>query len=77
MPAEASDMSNNILVHINGKPKEVPSQLTISSLLQQLGLSFPHIAVAVNLEVVPRSQHAGHKIQNNDKIEIIQAVGGG
>jgi sulfur carrier protein len=33
--------------------------------------------VAINTEVVPRGQHATHALRPGDRVEIIQAVGGG
>jgi sulfur carrier protein len=35
------------------------------------------VAVEVNLDIVPRARHATHVINDGDRIEIVQFVGGG
>jgi sulfur carrier protein len=35
------------------------------------------IAVAVNQDVVPRSRFASHPLAPGDRVEILEAVGGG
>jgi sulfur carrier protein len=37
----------------------------------------PPYAVAVNLQFVPKSQHAEYVLQDNDSVEIISPVTGG
>jgi sulfur carrier protein len=35
------------------------------------------VAVAVNRDVVPRSTFATHRLAEGDRVEILEAVGGG
>ena len=53
--------------------KSVP----LMDLLHALALTEGRIAVEVNGEIVPRSQFATQQINHQDKIEIVQAIGGG
>jgi sulfur carrier protein len=46
-------------------------------LLERFELQQRRVAVAVNAEVVPRSRFESHEIQEGDRVEVIQAVGGG
>lgn len=62
---------------VNGEPREVADSFTVSDLLQELELIGRRLAVEVNLEIVPRSQHAEHQLQAGDKVEIVHAIGGG
>ncbi len=62
---------------INGSAREVSQGLTIAGLLAELELTGQGIAVEVNLELVPRAQHALHELQDGDKIEVVTLVGGG
>ncbi|MFQ6111172.1 MAG: sulfur carrier protein ThiS [Nitrospinota bacterium] len=62
---------------VNGDPQEFPGPLTLEELLERLELSQPHIAVAVNMEVIPRGRFSQVELQEGDKLEIIRAVGGG
>jgi sulfur carrier protein len=66
---------------VNGEATERPGVRTVGDLLKALGLESraggPRVAVAVNLQVVPRADHDRHELRDGDRIEIIHAVGGG
>ncbi|MBN2886017.1 MAG: sulfur carrier protein ThiS [Chromatiaceae bacterium] len=64
-------------ITLNGAPTEVADALTLTQLIEQLGLGARRLAVEVNAELVPRSQFEHHRIAPEDRVEIIQAVGGG
>ena len=64
-------------ITINGKPCDVDLQSTIVDLLVNLNLQGQRIAVEVNQEVITRSEHCNFKLSEGDRVEIIQAVGGG
>lgn len=64
-------------VVVNGETLQLAEQATLQDLLEQLQLAGKRVAVEVNLEVVPRSQHASHQLRPNDRIEIVHAIGGG
>lgn len=61
---------------VNGETREVRAT-TISALAEELGLDARKVAVERNLEIVPRSQHAQTGLAEDDRIEIVQLVGGG
>jgi len=50
---------------------------TISALLRDLGLDGRRIAVAINRDVIPRSSFSTHRLTAEDRVEILEAVGGG
>jgi sulfur carrier protein len=62
---------------INGEERDVADGATIASLLAGLALQRDGIAVALNDDVVPRSDHAVRTLHDGDCIEIIVAVAGG
>ncbi len=64
-------------IYINGEEKIVAEQSSMAALIEQLALTGKRIAVEVNEELIPRSTFEQHLIQANDRIEIINAVGGG
>lgn len=66
-----------ITIHINGEEKELEGPLTISELIEKIQVPVQAIAVAVNSEIVPRSEFSRIRVRNRDQIEIIRAVGGG
>ena len=62
---------------INGEARSFDAPLTIAELIAQLGLQHRQLAVEVNREIVPRSRHDSHQLQEQDAIELVQAIGGG
>jgi sulfur carrier protein len=64
-------------VQVNGELREVAEGSTVVALLAQLGLGDRPIAVERNAEIVPRAQHATTVLQEGDKLELVQFVGGG
>jgi thiamine biosynthesis protein ThiS len=62
---------------LNGKRHEMPQDTTLSELLATLDLQNRRFAVEVNEALVPRSEHAVHALQADDRVEIVQAIGGG
>jgi len=62
---------------VNGKPVTLPETSTLTELLEQLALEHARVAIEVNREIVPRSQHAGYRLKAGDEVEIVQAIGGG
>lgn len=66
-------------LRLNGEPTEVPDDLTVLALLLHLGRdpAASTLAVAHNLHVVPRAEHADRKLAEGDRVDIVTAVGGG
>ncbi|MEC7946661.1 MAG: sulfur carrier protein ThiS [Myxococcota bacterium] len=64
-------------IELNGNPHDVSEAATIGHLLETLEIRRDGIAVAVNLRVIPRSEHDRTTLQAGDRVEVIQAVGGG
>lgn len=50
---------------------------TVAELIEQLALTGRRLAVEVNREIIPRSQHASHVLEDGDIVEIVHAIGGG
>lgn len=62
---------------LNGEPREVASDATLNDLIAVMALPARRFAVEVNEELVPRSEHAEHALREGDRIEVVQAIGGG
>ncbi|MEJ2106888.1 MAG: sulfur carrier protein ThiS [Acidiferrobacteraceae bacterium] len=62
---------------LNGEERELAAPTTVAQLLRQIGLAEKRVAVEVNLEIVPRSEHSRHALSDRDRVEIVQAIGGG
>lgn len=66
-------------IQLNGEPYELPDDRapTLAALIEQRGLGGKRLAVEVNETLIPRSQHVGHMLAPGDRVEIVQAIGGG
>jgi thiamine biosynthesis protein ThiS len=64
-------------VIVNGEPRHVEDRLTVAAFLASIGVTEPHVAVELNLEVVPRARHAETLLRDGDRLEIVTLVGGG
>ena len=62
---------------VNGVARENSESLSIVELLQELAIGQRGIAVAVNGEIVRRSQWATTRIEPTDAVEIVTAMAGG
>lgn len=66
-----------MIVTINGERREIPEGLTVAELLERLGMPENRVAIERNLEILPRAQWKGTRVEPNDSFEIVQFVGGG
>jgi sulfur carrier protein len=66
-------------VIVNGNETELPHGATIAALLDRLDLpgAGRGVAVAVEAEVVPRTEWARHALDDGDRIEVLRAIQGG
>ena len=64
-------------ISINGQPRSAPAGFTIAALLSELELHGKRLAVEVNEDVIPRSEHPAHVLCEGDRVEIVHAIGGG
>lgn len=64
-------------VVVNGEARQFPDGMTVTQLLEEMALTGKRLAVEVNLEIVPRSTYAEHRLQSGDRVEIVHAIGGG
>ena len=62
---------------VNGESKTLPEQATLADLITQMELTGKRIAVEINAEIVPRSQHGETRLNAGDEVEIVHAIGGG
>jgi sulfur carrier protein len=63
---------------VNGAPSEVPAETTVAALVKSLGRDpGKGIAVAVNGEVVARGSWEETTLAEDDRVEVLTAIGGG
>ncbi|MBO1519566.1 sulfur carrier protein ThiS [Oceanisphaera sp. DM8] len=64
-------------ITLNDKTMMLTEGITLAELLLQLEQDKPGVAVALNKEVVARSQWTKHTLNTNDNITLFQAIAGG
>ena len=64
-------------VTINGESREIPDGLTVSALLEHIGLTAGRVAVERNREILPRDRWPATQVAPGDSYEIVHFVGGG
>ena len=67
----------NINIYINGESKIIKGELSVLSLLKLLNLNKNNIAVEINREIINKSNYNDYIIKQNDRIEIVNFIGGG
>ena len=64
-------------ITLNGQDRSLDRPMTVSELLLELGATGQRVAVEINQEIVPRSEHSQYQLKNDDRVEVVQAIGGG
>lgn len=64
-------------IQLNGERRDLAPPATVADLIASLDLGGRRVAVEVNGSIVPRSQHARHRLDEDDRVELIGAIGGG
>jgi sulfur carrier protein len=62
---------------VNDEKIELPYNSNIEDLVIHLGYQNQRIAIEINESIIPKSKHSTHLLKNQDKVEVINAVGGG
>lgn len=69
--------ADRMRIQLNGDSFELPDGETVAGLLSRLELVGRRVAVELNQDIVPRSQHADTVLGEGDQIEVVHAIGGG
>jgi thiamine biosynthesis protein ThiS len=64
-------------LEINGETRSVPPIANIRELLSYLGVTEERVAVELNRRIVRRKEWDRTPVEDRDKVEIVQFVGGG
>jgi len=66
-----------ITLTVNGQAEQYQAPLTLQELLKELDFANKRIAVELNGDIVPKSQYETTALNDQDRLEIVIAVGGG
>ena len=64
-------------IQINGKKVAIKQNFSLLEMLRKYKLNKKKVAVELNGKILPQNQYSKKKLKNNDKIEIVQFIGGG
>ena len=62
---------------VNGEKKEFNENSTLQAIIKELQVEDKVMAAAVNMEIVKKDDWNNYVPKDNDKIELLQFVGGG
>ena len=62
---------------VNGEKILLPKDSSIENLIEYLGYQNQRIAIEINESIIPKSSHSSFLLKDLDKVEVINAVGGG
>jgi thiamine biosynthesis protein ThiS len=64
-------------VVINGESREIPPETSLEDLLRLLELKNDRVAIELNRSIVRRDRWPETQLHDQDRLEIVQFVGGG
>ena len=69
--------NSQVTITLNGEPFELKQPLSVTDLLEQLEIDPRRVAVEHNLTIIKRHTYTTVVIGEGDRLEIVNAVGGG
>lgn len=66
-----------IRIHVNGRPRRALSGQSVAELLDELEIDRRTVVVEVNRQIVRRNELEEVTLEPDDRIELVQFVGGG
>ena len=64
-------------IQLNGKKISINTNFSVRDLVKKYKLKEKKIAIELNGIILPKHHYAKKKLKNNDKIEVVQFIGGG
>jgi sulfur carrier protein len=62
---------------VNGQEKEVNNNTTLKSIISELQIEDKVMASAVNMKIVKKEDWDNYIVKDDDKLELLEFVGGG
>tara|TARA_Y100001970_G_scaffold208399_1_gene253956 strand:+ start:277 stop:480 length:204 start_codon:yes stop_codon:yes gene_type:complete len=64
-------------IQLNGKKISINTNFSVRDLVKKYRLKEKKIAIELNGTILPKQYYGKKKLKNNDKIEVVQFIGGG
>jgi len=66
-----------VTIIVNGEHRDFEAGCTLQGVIERLGLEGKVMAAAVNMNIVKQAAWNSHLLNDGDKIELLDFVGGG
>ena len=64
-------------IQLNGNPYEISKGINLNELLNKLEIQKDKVAIEVNGEIIEKNKYTKLVLNKDDKVEIVQFIGGG
>ncbi len=64
-------------IQLNGNPYEISNGINLNELLNKLEIQKDKVAIEVNGEIIEKNKYTKLVLNKDDKVEIVQFIGGG
>jgi len=64
-------------ITVNGKPREIEGETPLPAFLRAYGIDPRLVAVAINGDVVSKTEYERACVRDGDEVEVVRMVGGG
>ena len=64
-------------IKLNGNPYEINNGTNLNELLNKLKIQKTKVAIEVNGEIIEKNKYLNLILNKDDKVEIVQFIGGG
>lgn len=68
---------NGLSIVLNGESYKLPKRVSVLELFELLDLSTKFMAVEINDEIIFRDSWGSYLLSQDDKVELVRAIGGG
>ena len=62
---------------VNGESLEISNVETLQDLLKELQIEPQRVAVEINVSIIKKSDYSTFKLNEGDRVEIVNFIGGG
>lgn len=69
--------SSDIEIQLNGEPRSAREGETVAELLDRLDVDRRKVVVELNRQIVRRNEVDDVELEDGDRVELVQFVGGG
>ena len=66
-----------MIIVLNGERRETPAGASVLAVLEAAGLPPGRVAVEINGRIARREDFARERLREDDRVEVVQFVGGG